>query len=204
MAKKEEVSLAVLDTLKTREEYQMILESGAIPGNLDTVEKLMTVIQMGKELGMQPLTSVTNINIIKGRAVISSSILGALLKKSGVEYTYSKDFETQEDGRIITEIEFEFLSKISGKPKIAKFSTSWAEMELAGYTEKQNWEKYPKNMMRARTMAYAVRALFPEILLGVYTDSEIVDSMNTNHETILNEEGEIVIIDTTHEEVNDN
>ena len=47
----------------------------------------------------------------------------------------------------------------------------------------------------------AVRALFPEILLGVYTDSEIVDALNTEHETTINEEGEVVIIDTPHEEV---
>lgn len=203
MAKSQEVSLAVLDDLKTREEYQLILDSGAIPGNLDTPEKLMTVIRMGKELGMQALTAVTNIHIIKGRTVISSAMLGALLKQTGVEYIYTKDYFVEEDGRIVTELEFEFLSKISGKPKTATFSVSWAQMELAGYTEKQNWEKYPKEMMRARCMAYAVRALFPEVLLGVYTDSEIVDAMNTGHDTTINEEGDVVIIDTAHTEVND-
>ena len=50
--------------------------------------------------------------------------------------------------------------------------------------------------MRARCLAYAVRALFPEILSGIYTDLEIQDVVSD--ETIdikLNEEGEITLIE---------
>jgi len=198
----EDTSLAVLGEIKTLAEFQTILDSGAIPSNLDTPQKLMTVVQTGKELGMQPMTAINNIHVIKGRTVISSAMLGALLKQSGVEYIYTKDHEEDEDGRIITELEFEFLSKISGKAKTARFSISWGQMEVAGYTEKQNWEKYPKEMMRARCMAYAVRALFPEILLGLYSDAEIVDALDDReHEVTVNEEGETVVIDIDHSEV---
>lgn len=209
MAKeKKEANLAVLGKLKTIEEYQVILDSGAIPGNLDTPQKLMTVVQTGKELGMPPMVAINNINVIKGRTVISSAMLAALLKQHGYEYTYTKDFlqETDEDGdvRITTELEIEWLSKLgTNRIKTANFSVTWAEMERAGYTEKQNWEKYPKNMMRARCMAYAVRALCPEILLGFYTDLEIVDAMDTDHEVEMNEEGDVTIIDTEHQEVED-
>jgi len=207
MGKKDEgVSLAVLDKLTSLEEYQVILDSGAIPGNLDTPQKLMTVVQTGKELGMPPMVAINNINVIKGRTVISSAMLAALLKQHGYEYTYTKDFEQEkdEDGdvRITTELEIEWLSKLgTNRVKTAKFAVTWAEMERAGYTEKQNWEKYPKNMMRARCMAYAVRALCPEILLGFYTDLEIVDAMDTDHGVEMNEEGDVTIIDTEHEEV---
>ena len=217
MAKKktEELSLAVLDTLKTLDEYQVILDSGAIPGNLDTPQKLMTVVQTGKELGMQPMTAINNIHVIKGRTVISSAMHSAMLKNrvnrrgivSPVEYIYTKDFvyETDEDGdeSCITEIEFTEISEVTGKPRSLKFRVTWAEMERAGYTDKQNWEKYPKNMMRARCMAYGVRALFPEILLGVYSADEIVDAMDTGHNTEINEEGDVIIIDTTAEDVTD-
>jgi hypothetical protein len=206
MSKKEnEVSLAVLDQLTTIEEYQVILDSGAIPSSLDTPQKLMTVVQTGKELGMPPMVAINNINVIKGRTVISSAMLAALLKQHGYEFIYTKDFhqEKDEDGdtRITTELEIEWLSKLgTGRLKTAKFAVTWAEMERAGYTEKQNWEKYPKNMMRARCMAYAVRALCPEILLGIYTDLEIVDAMDTDHTVQMNEEGDVVI-DTDHEVV---
>jgi hypothetical protein len=163
---KKEVSLALLNNLKSVEEYQVLLDSGAIPSTLDTVQKLMTVVQTGKELGMGPMAAINNINIIKGRTVISSAMLGALLKSRNIEYTYTKDWAKEPNGEgqpdtIRTEIEFEWISTITKKPKTARFSVSWAEMEVAGYTAREQWDKYPKNMLRARCMAYAVRALFP-------------------------------------------
>jgi hypothetical protein len=211
--KKEEISLQVLDTLSTQAEFQIILDSGAIPPSIDTLQKLQTIVQMGKELRMPPMTSITNIHIIKGRAVISSAILGALLKSritrngtvSPVEFDWVNDFfvEKDEDGdqRITTTIGFDYISEVTGKPKRQEHTVSWAQFETAGYTDKPNWAKYPKEMMRARCMASAVRALFPEILMGIYTDSEIVDSMNTGHETSMNEEGDIVIIKADSQEV---
>jgi hypothetical protein len=158
----------------------------------------MTVMQLGREMGMGPMTTINNINIIKGRTVVSAAGLGAMLKRTGKEFTWTKDFVT-EDGKQITEIEFEWISIVTGKPKTARFSVSWQEMERAGFTTKENWQKMPKNMLRARCMAYAVRALFPEVLLGIYTDSEIVDAPikgyeNESYEAITNEEGHITII----------
>lgn len=51
--------------------------------------------------------------------------------------------------------------------------------------------------MRARCIAYAVRALFPEVLLGMYTDVEMNDvatSMGeTERDVTVSEEGDIVI-----------
>ena len=133
-------------------------------------------------------------------------MLAALLKQHGYEYFYTKDFEkeTNEEGEFLnatTELQISWISKLDKKTiRDAKFSVSWGEMERAGYTSKDNWIKYPKNMMRARCMAYAVRALCPEILLGFYTDLEIVDAMDTKHSVSVNEEGDITI-DTDHEEV---
>ena len=62
----------------------------------------------------------------------------------------------------------------------------------------ENWRDKIKNLPLTDD---AVRALFPEILLGVYTDSEIVDALDTDHKTTLNEDGEIIIVDADHEEV---
>jgi len=201
---KEDVISTSLTKVSQSVEVEHLLESGAIPSSLNTKEKIMTVVQMGEELGMQPMTAITNIHIIQGRTVISSAMLGAMLKRrvdklgkpNPVEYDYTKDYFAEEDGKIVTEMEFEFISLVSKKPTTRKFSVSWGQMEVAGYTEKQNWEKYPKEMMRARCMAYAVRALFPEVLLGVYTDSEMVDAMgDAEHTTTITPEGDVIIID---------
>ena len=52
--------------------------------------------------------------------------------------------------------------------------------------------------MRARCIAYAVRALFPEVLLGMYTDMEINDVAKQygedEREVELSEDGDITLI----------
>jgi hypothetical protein len=49
-------------------------------------------------------------------------------------------------------------------------------------------------MMRARALAYSVRSLFPEILMGSHTDLEMSDVDKTrDYEAIVNEEGEVVL-----------
>jgi len=198
------VDNSMIANFKTREEYAILLESGAIPSSFDTPEKLMTVVQMGKELGLPPLVSINNINIIKGRTVISSTMLGALLKARDIEWNWSKDWVTEsvvgsDDERIITEIEFEYISRVTKRPKTVKFNVSWTQMEVAGYTTKENWKKYPKEMMRARCMAYGVRAYFPEILMGLYTDTEIVDALSENVKVTLTEDGDVSIIQDAEE-----
>lgn len=50
-------------------------------------------------------------------------------------------------------------------------------------------------MMRARCMAYAVRALFPEVLLGMYTDLEMNDTQRNDAPVTITEDGGIVVED---------
>jgi hypothetical protein len=48
--------------------------------------------------------------------------------------------------------------------------------------------------MRARCLTYGVRALFPEVLGGFYTDIEIADAMAENAIAInVTEEGDLTV-----------
>jgi len=196
MSKKEEVAVSegisdvMLGNLKTTAEFQILIDSGAIPSSLDSPQKLMTIIQMGKELGLPALVSINNLNIIKGRTVISSAMLGAMLKKRGIEWVWTKDFVTEGE-RIVTEIEFEWISIVTKRPKSAKFSCSYQEFELAGFTSNPSWGKMPKIMTRWRTLSNAVKALFPEVLMGVYSESEMLDVEGISYN--MSEEGEVTI-----------
>lgn len=49
-------------------------------------------------------------------------------------------------------------------------------------------------MMRARALAYAVRGLFPEVLLGSYTDLEMADVDNhQEYPVTMTEEGDVIL-----------
>ena len=47
--------------------------------------------------------------------------------------------------------------------------------------------------MRARCMAYAVRAIFPEVLMGMYTDLEMMDAKDVNKDVKLSPEGDVYV-----------
>lgn len=204
MAKEEEqrLSVALKEISTAKVTIQDLMDGGAIPSNLDSPEKIATVIQHGKELGLDPVTSLGGIHVIKGRTVISATIMGALLKRNGYEFKYTKDFDKSEGDNAITEVEIFWISKSLGREMSAKQSISWNEMTIAGYTTKDNWSKYPKNMMRARALSTAIRAIAPEVLLGVYSDTEIIDAVpNSGKKVDFDDEGEVIIVDVDHEEV---
>jgi hypothetical protein len=180
---------------------EVVIESGLVPDSITAPEQVVTIVQHGKELGLSPHIALNNLHVIAGRPVISSAMLGALLKRNNIEWVISEDFATVErDGVSHKQTTYKFFwkSNITGSVLDTDFSITWAQMELAGYTSKSNWNKYPKEMMRARCMAYAVRALFPEILSGIYSDLEINDVAEElgaeEQEVIMNEEGDVTIV----------
>lgn len=185
----------MLQEMKLTTSVEDLLASETLPPGINSKERIMTVAQYGRELGMEPMTAINNISIIKGKMVISSSMLGAMLKKHGYEYIWTKDHETQEDGRIITELEIFWFSKSLNREFKQKFSVSWQELELAGLTSNPTYAKYRKIMHRWKTLAFAVRAVAPEILLGMYTDEEIVSANSDSGMSMdINTEGEVIII----------
>jgi hypothetical protein len=195
----------MLQDMKLTTSIEDLLKSETLPPGINSKERIMTVAQYGRELGMEPMTAINNISIIKGKMVISSTMLGAMLKKRGYEYLWTKDHVTEEDGRILTELEIFWFSKTLKREFSQKFAVSWQELELAGLTANPTYGKYRKVMHRWKTLAFAVRAVAPEILLGMYTDEEIISAnpdsgmkVEVNPDT-----DELIIIEESTSESND-
>lgn len=194
------VSPTKLSGFNTVEEMKVwadtIIESGLLPDSISEPEQVIVIVQHGRELGLTPHVALNNIHIIAGRPVVSSSMLGALLKRAGVEWKITKDFVAEEEDRVTSYV-FYWKSKITDGVMEAEHSITWKQMTLAGYTSKHNWNKYPKEMMRARCLSSGVRALFPEILMGFHSDLEINDVAEDlggdEYKVELNESGEVII-----------
>lgn len=184
-----------------------IIDSGLLPNAITEPEQVITIVQHGKELGISPHVALNNIHVINGRPTLSSGIIGSLLKRRGIEWTWDDDFANllKPDGtneltpggvtNRRTTIHFYWKSQVTNRVMDTKFSVTWAQMEIAGYVNKDNWKKYPKEMLRARCLSYATRALFPEVLSGFYTDVEMNDVPGyENTEVTLTDEGDVVIL----------
>lgn len=187
----------ILSNIQTREEYEILLNSGAIPKALNTPEKLMTVVQTGKEFGLAPMVSINNINVIEGKTCLSAALLGALLKRANIEWIWTKDHSVESE-KIVTELKFRYKSILDNSVIEQSWSVTWGQFQLAGYTEKPNWKKYPKEMLRSRCLSSGARYIFPEIILGYYVDDEIVDATPNSedkYDIIIDEAGQTRVVE---------
>ena len=133
-------------------------------------------IQWGKDLGLAPLQATQNIAVINGRpALWGDAVPAFVISSKQCEYINM----TFENNTAICKV------KRIGQPEhISTFSMQQAK--TAGLLEKQGpWKQYPDRMLQNRARAFALRDVFPDVLKGLYTAEELIDSLpqrnNNNH-----------------------
>lgn len=125
-------------------------------------------IQWGKDLGLAPLQAVQNIAVINGRPALWGDAVPALVIASKqCEYINM----TFENNTAICKVK-----RINQPEHISTFSMQQAK--TAGLLEKQGpWKQYPDRMLQNRARAFALRDVFPDVLKGLYTAEELIDSL---------------------------
>lgn len=122
-------------------------------------------ILAGQELGFGPFASMTGVNIIQNKPVLAANFMAAAIKRQG-KYNY----------RIIklddTICELEFYE--NGKP-VGRSKFDMGDASAAGLTGKDNWKKFPRNMLFARALSNGQKWYAPDVFNGatVYTPDEL-------------------------------
>ena len=123
-------------------------------------------ILAGREVGLQPIESMTGIHIIKGKISFGANMMAAAVKKHP-KYDYKVTEHTQ-DKCVIDFIE--------GGNKTGTSSFSIADAKRAGLNiTTGSWYKYPKAMLFARAMSAGVRYYCPDVFgyAPVYVPEEM-------------------------------
>lgn len=140
--------------------------SGMLPESVKSPHAALAIILKGRELGFPPMASFSQINIIKGKPTLSAEGMLALIYKMypNAEIEYLKN-DTN-----VCEIE----AVKNGKKN--KFSFTMEDAKTAKLLGKQNWQLYPRAMLRSRCISEMARSMFPECLMGCsYTEEELED-----------------------------
>jgi hypothetical protein len=147
-----------------KEQAQIALSSRYLPKAIATPEQAITIAMAGRELGLSPMTSFRSIHLIEGKITMSADLMAglALSRIPGARL----DVVHTDNGRSVVEAQ-----RPGSKPVTITFTIE--DAQRAGLTGKDNWKKYPAAMLRARAIAGAARAAFPDVFLGVYTPDEI-------------------------------
>jgi len=144
---------------------QYIAKSGMF--GVKTVDQAAALMLVAQSEGIHYARAALCYDVIQGRPSLKTSEAVSRYQASGGKIVY----KTANDN--VCEADFTH-------PNGSDISIKW-DMERAkkaGLVEKDNWKKYPAQMLRARTCAEGVRASFPQCLNGLYTSDEVIDFDN--------------------------
>ena len=185
----DQMSAAIVAARNTDERLtiaEQMIDSGIVPKSFTEPAAVVAACEMGAELGLKPYVALNNIYVIQGRPTLSAASMVALVQSRGVAVKITEDFVpiSHTDGTEDVKTTVQIFRKLKELDMVMEYnhSKSWNECELAGWTAKDNWSKYPKNMLRARTISEALRLYCADILQGIYSTDEILDTMDVTYE----------------------
>lgn len=170
---------------------EVLLKSQLTP--LKSKEDIMIAVLTARTLGIPEMSGINNIHPVNGRGTLGVNIYAALAIKAGIVFTIIEDFQPVKvlvDG--IEKMTADKRTTINFKRKIKqpdgtyetmemKHSIRMSEMELQKLTEKDNWMKMPRTMLRTRTLTTGLRLIAADIYMGIYETTELLDANNVQY-----------------------
>ena len=159
------------DLAEARQLAALLAASTVLPKALKGPPDVLAVIIAGKELGLTAMQSVRALHIVEGKVSMSADLMVALCKRRRAVCEFFQLVESTGE-RATYEVK-----RVGERP--VRLSFSLEDAQRAGLTGKDVWRKYGAAMLRARCAAAIARAVFPDLLMGIYDDDEIDDVRQT-------------------------
>lgn len=144
--------------------------SGYFPG-IKTVDQALTLMALCRSEGLDPMQAVRRYHIIEGRPVMRSDAMQAEFQRQGGRIVWLR-FDN-------AACEAMFHHPIHA-PEGVKVGFSIEDARIAGLSDRPTWRRHPANMLRARVVTNGVRMILPGVVVGIYTEDEILDVVATD------------------------
>lgn len=144
---------------------EVLVKSRLLPSSVDAPEKAVTIIMRGREFGLTAMQSISSIHVIEGKAVMSADLIVGLVLSSG-KAEYFDMVESSSD-------RCTYATKRRGSQRESTQTWTLDDAKRAGLLNKGNWQKFPAAMLRARCKADLARAVYADVVSGVYEVDEI-------------------------------
>jgi hypothetical protein len=156
---------------------QAMADSGMFPDIQKDSAKAMVKIMAGQEIGVTPFQAVTGINIIQGKAAMGANLMAAKLK-GHPKYDYRTKLSSESCTIVIRQLSH----NRNDYEDIGEFTFSMEDAKRQGLAGKDNWRKFPQNMLFARAISNAVRIYAPDVFNGtlVYEPDELGATTDDN------------------------
>jgi hypothetical protein len=136
--------------------------SSLLPNGIKNADAAFFVMATGVELGLQPMTSLRQLTIVKGKVTLATEAMLALAMRAGVSVQWE----------VLTATEATVILCRDGSPPHRETFTM-EDAKRAGLAGGNTWRAYPKAMLRSRCISAACKAYCPDIVSGLYTPEEM-------------------------------
>jgi len=123
-------------------------------------------ILYGRELGMEPMTSLRSINVIKGKPSLSSESMRALVLSAGHDIRFVEMTAT----RCIIE------GRRKGQDEPTRVTYTMDDAKKAQLAGQSQYSKMPRQMLAARATAELCRLIFADVIGGLIAAEEVEDT----------------------------
>ncbi len=169
---------------------EVFVKSGMFK-DLKTQAEAVVKILAGKELGLAPLESMTNIYIVNGKVALQAKIIGSLIKKSPkYDYTVEK-LDSEECIIAFYSLAINAVKEgVSTRIELGKSTFTIKDAATAGLVNKQVWKDYPRNMLFARALSNGARWYTADVFCG-YTAEEIENTKEATSVITIDGKGKV-------------
>ena len=128
------------------------------------VEEAVALMIVAQAENRHPGTVASEYHIIQGRPALKADAILARFQSAGGKVEWHEYTDTVVSGT--------FTHPAGGSLKV---DWDMDRAKAAGLGGKDNWKKYPRQMLRARAVSDGVRGVYPAVLQGFYTPEEVQD-----------------------------
>jgi hypothetical protein len=163
---------------------EVFMQSGMFK-DIQSQAQAVVKILAGRELGLAPLESMTNIYLVNGKVALQSKVISSLIKKNG-KYDYKVEKLDESECTIAF-----FQIEGGNKVELGKSTFTIKDAARAGVVNKEVWKNYPKNMLFARALTNGSKWYTPDAFCG-YSVEEIETPIPSSSTISITAEGEVV------------
>jgi hypothetical protein len=152
---------------------KVLAQSALIPVSLQNKPSdVFVVLMKGRAHGLEPMTALENINVIRGKAVMSADCAVGIARASGLCEYFRQIESTKEKAT------YETKRRGDSQPKRFTFTIEDAKslglLDRKGKDGEPNeWQKQTSNMLRKRAKSWLVKDVYEDVLLGIHHETEI-------------------------------
>lgn len=144
---------------------QWLMDASLLPKHIRSPQDVVLLVQFGHDYGMTPMQAIQNLYVVEGKVTMPANIaIGRAMGHPACEYLMCVE---------TTPTQATWEGKRKGYPAPTRLTYTIEQARDAKLTGKQNWQKHPAEMLRARAGMQLVRVLFPDILAGIYDPDEL-------------------------------